>query len=128
MDLEGKITGIEHFNSACIAYRGTDTRGTVRWTSVHDEDCMLAEDGLEVLSSSNGRNDSDNLVLKFSARTTFSSEFFSFQNKHMIAIGPLGQNVTDSYVQIGNMFAQEAKDCAADDTECNTNRVNEGGY
>ncbi len=128
MSLDGKVTGIEHFNSACISYRGTDTRGTVRWTSVHNEDCMLAEDGLEVLSSSNGRNDSDNLVLKFSARTTFNSEFFSFQNKHMIAIGPLGQNVTDSYVQIGNMFAQEAKDCAADDTECNTNRVNEGGY
>lgn len=128
MGLDGVITGIEHFNSVCISYRGTDTRGTVRWTSVHSDECMLAPDGLEVTSSANGRNESDNLVLKFSARTTFADEFFSFQNKHMIAIGPLGQNVTDSYVQIGNMFAQEAKDCAADDTECNTNRVNEGGY
>lgn len=128
MDLEGKITGIEHFNSACISYRGTDTRGTVRWTSVHDETCMLAPGGLEVLSSSNGRNESDNLVLKFSARTEFSEAFFGFQNKHMIAIGPLGQNVTDSYVQIGNMFAQEARECDPDDKECNTNRVNEGGY
>lgn len=127
MNLNGEITGIEHFNSMCITYRGTDTRGTVRWTSTND-DCILAEDGLEVLSSSNGRNEDDSLVLRFSARTILSEAFFSFQNKHMIAIGPLGQNVTDSYVQIGNMFAQQARECAADDTECLTNRTNEGGY
>lgn len=127
MNLSGEITGIEHFNSVCYTYRGTDTKETVRWTSTNNK-CILAPEGLEVLSSSNGRNDSDSLVLRFSARTILAEEFFSFQNKHMIAIGPLGQNVTDSYVQIGNMFAQEAKECAPEDTECNTNRVNEGGY
>lgn len=127
MDLNGSISGIEHFNSECFTYRGSDTRGEVRWTSVNNE-CVLAPEGLEVLSSSNGRNESNNLVLKFSAKTTLAEAFFSFQNKHMVAIGPLGQNVTDSYVQIGNMFAQEARECAVDDTECNTNRVNEGGY
>ena len=43
----------------------------------------------------------------------------------MIAIGPMGQNVTDSYVQIGNMFTQEAAECEAGDTACFSN--NSGG-
>ena len=54
-----------------------------------------------------------------------AEEFFMFKNKHMIAIGPMGQNVTDSYVQIGNMFTQEAAECEAGDTACFSN--NSGG-
>jgi len=126
MSVDGAINDVEHFDSQCFKYRGISTSAdNVRWTSTND--CMLAPDGLEVKSSNNARDESDNLVLKFSATVTLSEEYFRYQNKHMIAIGPMGQNVTDSYIQIGNMFAQEAKECAADDVECLTNSSNSGG-
>lgn len=125
MSLDGDITNVEHFVSACYQYRGSVVNGTTRWTSMND--CMLAEKGFDVSESSNGRDESGNLVLKFAGMVTFAEDFFSFQNKHMIAIGPLGQNVTDSYVQIGNMFTQEATECAEDDTECLNNASNRGG-
>lgn len=128
MSLEGVITGIEHFNSMCYVYTGalTGEEGaqTVRWNSSND--CVLAPDGLTITGSSNGRDESDNLVLRFTATVTFAEEFFMFNNKHMIAIGPMGQNVTDSYVQIGNMFAKEAEACAVDDVECLLNGTNGG--
>lgn len=88
---------------------------------------MFAPDGLEVASSSNARNESNNLVLKFTASLNVAPEFFSFQNKHMIAIGPMGQNVTDSYLQIGNMFTKAATECDENDTECLNNAANNGG-
>lgn len=125
MELDGEISDVEHFESACYRYSGTSVAGTVRWTSVND--CLLVPDGFTVTTSSNGRDESDNLVLKFAGTMTLAEEFFQFANKHMIAIGPMGQNVTDSYVQISNMFAQPARECAADDAECLTNMMNEGG-
>ncbi len=120
MELNGTISGIEHFESSCIAYSGT-TQGSdaAKWTSVND--CMLAPDGLEVTASSNGRDESNNLVLRFTATLTIESEFFAFKDKHMMAIGPVGQNVTDSYVQIGGMFTQPATECDAGDKECLSN-------
>lgn len=124
MSLDGSITNIEHFESQCITYRGTHGSDRIRWTSTND--CMLAPDGFIVESSSNGRDASDNLVLKFTGTTVLAEDFFMFKNKHMIAIGPLGQNVTDSYVQIGNMFTKEAEDCDPDDTECLNNANNRG--
>lgn len=127
MSLDGSISGIEHFDSQCYSYFGNangGTGGTIRWTSTNE--CMLAPDGLEITESSNGRDESNNLVLKFAGNTTLAEEFFSFKNKHMMAIGPMGQNVTDSYIQIGSMFAQEATECAPDDTECLNNSNNRG--
>lgn len=127
MELDGSVTNIEHFESACIKYTGVMQAGSniAKWTSTND--CTLAKDGLTVLSSSNGRDESDNLVLKFTATTVLDEEFFAFRNKHMIAIGPMGQNVTDSYVQIGGMFVQEARECDVNDSECLTNSTNMGG-
>lgn len=126
MDVNGTISGIEHFASACTTYSGTVQSGDkYRWTS--DNVCMLAPDGLDVLSSSNGRDASDNLVLRFSASMNIAPEFFAFSNKHMVAIGPMGQNVTDSYVQIDGMFTEEARECQAGDTECLSNASNTGG-
>lgn len=121
MELNGSITGIEHFESECTQYSGTMQSGdgsVAKWTSTNE--CMLAPQGMDVLSSTNGRDESDNLVLKFTASVQIVPEFFEFKNKHMIAIGPMGQNVTDSYMQIGGMFTQEARECAAGDTECLT--------
>lgn len=127
MELDGSISGIEHFESKCYTYSGTMQKetGVARWTSTND--CMLAPEGLTITSSSNGRDESDNLVLKFSASASVSETFFMFSNKHMIAIGPMGQNVTDSYLQVGGMFTQAAEDCGADDAECLTNSTNTGG-
>lgn len=137
MELNGTISGIEHFESECINYSGT-TQGSdaAKWSSVND--CMLAPDGLTVTASSNGRDESNNLVLRFTATLAVEPEFFAFRNKHMMAIGPVGQNVTDSYVQIGNMFAQPATECEEGDREClnasmsgdnagSTNSNSEGG-
>lgn len=126
MSTEGTIKGIEHFNSECYAYSGSVLGGGgVRWSSTND--CILAPKGLTISGSSNGRDESDNLVLRFTATVQFAEEYFSFKNKHMIAIGPMGQNVTDSFMQIGNMFTQEARACEADDTECLGNSENSGG-
>ena len=88
---------------------------------------MLVPEGLTVTSSSNARDESNNLVLKFTATVGIEPAFFQFQNKHMIAIGPMGQNVTDSYVQIEGMFAQEVTECAANDSDCLYNVKNSGG-
>ena len=125
MELNGAITGVEHFESACINYSGVQQDNSVRWTSVND--CMLAPGGLTIVSSSNGRDESDNLVLRFTATAEIEPEFFAFQDKHMLAIGPMGQNVTDSYVQIGGMFTQAATECEEGDTECWSNAANAGG-
>jgi len=126
MELDGQISGVQHFVSECITYTGNMQSGaaTARWTSTNS--CKLAPDGLTVMSSSNGRDESDNLVLKFTATVAIEPEFFAFRNKHMMAIGPMGQNVTDSYVQIGSMFTQEARECAEGDTECLNNTTNTG--
>lgn len=123
MELNGTISGVPHFESACIKYSGTaQGNDAAKWTSTND--CMLAPEGLTVSSSSNGRDESNNLVLRFTANLTVNPEFFAFRNKHMMAIGPVGQNVTDSYVQIGGMFTQPATECADGDTEC-LNNVNQ---
>ena len=48
---------------------------------------------------------------------------FAYNNKHIMAIGPTSQNVTDSYQQIKGMFAAPANDCRADDAECSSQNV-----
>ncbi len=125
MGLDGSISRIEHFESACINYSGSEVGGAVRWASTND--CNLVDGELEVTSSSNARNESDTLVLRFDATVDFAEDFFLFKNKHMIAIGPTGQNVTDSFVQIQGMFAQEAKECEKDDAECLSGTRNSSG-
>jgi len=48
--------------------------------------------------------------LMFSAVLHINPEVFSFNNKHMITITPSGrQNVTDSFMQVGDMFAERAR-------------------
>lgn len=125
MELQGEIRGVEHFVSECTTYSGVAVGSTAKWTS--NNDCMLAPDGLSVTTSSNARNESGNLVLKFTATTVVDPSFYLFRNKHMIAIGPMGQNVTDSYVQIQGMFTQEATECDENDADCLNNTTNTGG-
>lgn len=131
MDLDGNISNVPHFESKCTTYSGSknSNTGNITWSS-SNESCKLvpggAEEGIKISSSSNGRGSNDELVLRFSATITFAPEFYKFSNHHMLAIAPTGRhNVTDSYVQIQNMFEQRASDCAEDDTDCkNTNGGN----
>lgn len=101
--------GQPYFQSACIE-EGENV-------------CLLVDEAVNIRESSNGRNSAGDLVLRFSTIVTINPEVFSFANKHMRVIGPTRQNVTDSYIQVRNMFTEEAEDCAADDYEC----LNAGG-
>lgn len=121
MTLDGTISGIPHFESSCISYTGTENGDKIAWSDSNTE-CLLVPngtDGIIISESSNGRDASDELVLRFNATITLAPEIFSFQNKHLISLGPSTRyNVTDSYVQVQHMFDKRARDCAENDTTC----------
>ena len=132
MSLDGEIKNVPHFESACITYTGNEGGSNIKWDTTND--CKLVygtdsentdESGITITESSNGRDSSNELVLRFSATISFAPEVFQFSNTHMLAIAPSGQrNVTDSYVQIQSMFGQRAADCAEGDTACKTANTN----
>ena len=132
MSLDGQISGVEHFESACITYTGNigQAGSAPKWIE-SNESCLLVPggtDGILVSDSSNGRGNDDELVLRFSAVISLAPEIYNFTNTHVLAIAPTGRrNVTDSYVQIQAMFGERAKDCAKDDTACSTNTNNVNG-
>jgi len=108
MDTSGTVSNIEHFESQCISYSGTESGSTVNWSSTNE--CDMSPDGIEINNSSNGKQAGGKLVLMFSAVLHINPEVFSFNNKHMITITPSGrQNVTDSFMQVGDMFAERAR-------------------
>lgn len=142
IDLGGNISNVAHFNSECTEYAGIidyqssgsasetiyGTNGNITWVGTNSS-CNLIDtsenDGITISNSSNGRDSDGQLVLRFSAIITLNPEVFNFKNKHVIAIGPANRyNVTDSYVQIQNMFAKRAADCLPSDTTCNQNGGN----
>ena len=108
MDMSGAISNIEHFESQCIVYSGSESGSTVNWSNTND--CDMSPDGIEINNSSNGKQAGGRLVLMFSAVLHINPEVFNFNNKHMITIAPSGrQNVTDSFMQVGDMFAERAR-------------------
>ena len=132
MNLSGVIAGVPHFESECIRYSGVENEntGAVTWSSTN-ESCYLVpdgSDGIKITDSSNGRDSSDDLVLRFSATITLTPDVYRFNNHHVLSLGPSGRyNVTDSYVQIQDMFAQKAADCDPTDKSCIENTKNRGG-
>lgn len=120
MTLSGDISDWPHFESQCIKYTGEKStvngKEVVMWTT--NNDCMLLSGDMSILESSNGRDSSGNLVLRFRATITIIDEALAFKTKHLLAIGPDGQNVTDSYRQIEGMFEQEAVDCNTQGVIC----------
>ena len=63
MNLNGQISGVEHFESACITYTGNDSQNTAspKWIE-SNESCLLVPggtDGIRVSDSSNGRGAGD---------------------------------------------------------------------
>ena len=136
MDLNGTIENVAHFKSECITYAGVTgyqntgdpsetvykTVGDITWTGTNSS-CNLIDtsenEGIVISNSSNGRNSNNQLVLRFTANITLNPEIFSFNNKHVIAVGPANRfNVTDSYVQIQSIFGKRATDCAPGDSTC----------
>ena len=132
MNLDGAVSGVAHFESECIRYSGVENSntGAVTWSN-SNESCYLVpdgSDGIKITDSSNGRDSSDDLVLRFSAVITLTPDVFRFSNHHVLSLGPSGRyNVTDSYVQIQDMFTQKASDCDPTDKSCNDNSKNRGG-
>ena len=122
MDLKGKILGVPHFESECIKYSGNvvneNGNETTKWSA--ENNCKMVPEGIQITDSSNGRDANNNLVLRFSAVLAIDPVIFAYNNKHIMAIGPTSQNVTDSYQQIKGMFAAPANDCRADDAECSS--------
>ena len=112
IDTDGSIFGIAHFESQCANYSGTtNSNGNVVWQTTYDDSCMLAPDGVYISNSSDGRGAGGTLVARFSATISFEPEVFNFNNKHVLAIAPKGRtNVTDSFIQIGEMFTEKATD------------------
>jgi hypothetical protein len=125
MSENGEISGVNHFRSECITYTGSEANGTMKW--VTDNSCMLSAEDPVIRDSSNGRDADGNLVLRFSATLTLEPGVFEFKNKHVMAISPSGQNVTDSYRQIEGMFAERAADCNDSDVICTTTSTDSGG-
>ena len=113
MTLSGDISDWPHFDSQCIKYSGEKStvngKEVVMWTT--ENNCMLLSNEMNILESSNGRDSSGSLVLRFRATINIVDEALAFKTKHLLAIGPDGQNVTDSYRQIEGMFEQQAVDC-----------------
>lgn len=124
LSLDGSISGVPHFESSCTTYSGTESNGSVSWTQ--NNDCLAVPTGITITESSNGTDESDGLVLRFAGEFVIDSEMFNYNNHFMTWSGPSGANVTDSFVQIADMFAKRAADCAADDETCNS-ATNAGG-
>ena len=122
MDENGAIDGVPHFESRCLGYYAETNDSGIRTWKTDESSCELipdGEEGIRITDSSNGRDSSGELVLRFNAIITFNKEFFNFNNHHVIAFGPSGKyNVTDSYLQVQKMFSERAADCANDDVSC----------
>ncbi|MDO5451461.1 MAG: hypothetical protein Q4F56_00005, partial [Candidatus Saccharibacteria bacterium] len=63
MSLDGTISNVEHFQSACITYTGNDSQSSAhpKWTETNEE-CRLVPggtDGISISESSNGRDAND---------------------------------------------------------------------
>lgn len=93
-----------YFASKCIVY---GTNGEID-SDATLETCKLVPEDVQVGDSSYGKDSDENLVLSFSAIVTLNMDVFKASNKHMRIVGPSRQNVTDSYVQVRDMFTEKA--------------------
>lgn len=122
----GEIKNLAHFESECIDYELIFKNNSLAKIDETNNSCILVpgetdDDRMAILESSNGRDSSEQLVLRFSARIVLDPEVYNFNNYHMLALGPSERrNVTDSYVQLQSIFAERAKDCQEGDTACQT--------
>lgn len=93
-----------YFESNCIVYGADgkiDTNATI-------EACPIIVDDIQVSEPKIGKDGDDNTVAVFEANVPFNVEIFYASNRHMIIVGPSRQNVTDSYIQVRDMFTAKA--------------------
>ena len=94
-----------YFESECLQYNDSgkfDEKSTL-------ETCPLLSEDPNIGDSSYGRNSEDKMVLSFSSTLTITRDVFLARNKHVHVIGPTRQNVTDSYIQVRDMFTEAAE-------------------
>ena len=95
-----------YFESKCIKY---DENGLID-ESASLESCPLLSGEMEVGQPSQRRDDDGNMVVSFDAIVPISKTIFQDRVSHVMVLGPSRQNVTDSYVQIRNMFSSGGKE------------------
>ena len=100
-----KIKGY-YFDSKCLQY---DENGKFNEQQTL-ETCPLLSEEPNIGDSSFGRDSDENMVLSFSWTLTITHDVFLSTNKHMLIVGPTRQNVTDSYIQIKDMFTEAVHD------------------
>ena len=80
--------------------------GEVDETATHDVCPVLASD--LVMGSQGAGRDSDGVLrMSFEANVPLSREIFLAKNTHMQVKNSTRQNVTDSYIQVRDMFSEE---------------------
>ncbi len=94
-----------YFESKCLQY--SDGKFDEAKTL---ETCPLLSEEAVPTDSSYGRDSDDNMVLSFSQTLAITHDVFLSSNKHMLIVGPSRQNVTDSYIQIKDMFTEAVHD------------------
>ena len=93
-----------YFESNCIAY---DAEGKID-TNATIEACPIIVDDIQTSEPKIGKDGDDNTVAVVDATVPFNVEIFYASNHHMIIVGPARQNVTDSYIQVRDMFTAKA--------------------
>ena len=93
-----------YFESNCIVY---DAEGKID-TNATIEACPIIVDDIQTSEPKVGKDGDDNTVAVFDASVPFNVEIFYASNHHMIIVGPARQNVTDSYIQVRDMFTAKA--------------------
>ena len=90
-----------YFESSCLKY---DDKGKFDEASTLEACPLLSNEPL--ISNSQYAPDEDKkMALTFSAELQLTREVFLAKNKHMLIVSPSRQNVTDSYIQVSDMFA-----------------------
>ena len=130
MTENGEISNVAHFDSKCISYKLIFKNETLTKIDDTENSCILVngetdDERITISDSSNGRDTSGELVVRFSASISLAPEVYDFNNFHMLALAPSERrNVTDSYVQLQAIFSERAKDCQEGDSACKTNGEN----
>ena len=100
-----KVKGY-YFESSCLKYKSDDgsfdEASTIAACSVIPVDSSML-----IGDSSYGKGEDGSMVLTFSASVPLNANIFLSSNRNMRVIGPSRQNVTDSYIDVRDMFTEK---------------------
>lgn len=94
-----------YFASRCIVYTGGNDDSQIDETATQAA-CPVLADELIMGQQGVGRDSDGVLSLSFEANVPLSKEIFLAKNTHMQVKNVTRQNVTDSYVQVRDMFSE----------------------